>query len=349
MISRAIDDGYGDLKYSSNEMHNLIPSFVTPFKPKPDKSMSNKDESLLYIASKIDGQKYVVGDYAAKLDTKIKWIGGEDKHADSRFPILFKTGLGMLSNRPYERIDTLVMNLPIKSDTEFRRNQLMGIAKGNHELELSFDGVEFFKREIEVNDVVVKKQPFGSLAYLILDRNGKIENTNLANGFNVIVDIGARTVNILTVDQLEEQPGLTIHSNDGMFSAFEEVGKYLESELNTMIPDGKLPQIIQKGEIRGMDIKPLIKVAYQNHANIIASMVDTLLVDSWGFVTSIIFTGGGSQLLKPYLEDHYEGAPNIKFLNRFSTVIGLERYGKFYAAKNSKQNNISVRVGNGNG
>lgn len=343
---KAVDDGYGDVKFDSNGIPALIPSFVTSFKEKPQDEFSNQSKELKYIAAEVEGRRYVIGDYAMKLDVNPNWIGGENKHDDYRFPILLKTTLGLMTTGPHEVIDMLMMNLPIKYDTPERRELLEKIAKDTHEVSISYDGKNFIRKAITVENLVIKKQPFGSLCDLILDGNGEIVDKKLAKGFNVIVDIGARTLNILTVDALEEQPGLTLQTSDGMFVPYLQVGNYLENELGVLIPDGKLPSIMLVKEIKGRDIAPLIDQVYMQHASNILTILDKALVTSWGFVTSIIFTGGGSEVLRPYLEKVAERI-DTRFLGRFSTVRGLRKYGLRMSKKTIKRptDGIIAKVG----
>lgn len=341
----AVDDGFGDVKVDNNGNPFLVPSFVTSFKQKPDNDFSTSSE-LQYLACEVDEKRYVVGDYAPKIDFDIRWTGGENKHNDKNFPIILKTALALMSKGVHETIYTLMMNLPIKNDTPTRREQLMNIVKGTHDIKISFDGVNFIPRTVTVEDVIIKKQPFGSLCDLILDNNGEMIDPGLAKGFNVIADIGARTLNILTVDALEEQPKLTTHTNDGMFSAYMQIGEYLEGNLGVTIPDGKLPSVILKKEIKGIDITDLISQSYENHANTIVNILDRILINSTGFVTSLIFTGGGAELLRPFLEKRYSGSGiDVKFLGRYSNVSGLRKYGIRQTKRSTKKTTVSAKIG----
>lgn len=347
-IVRSLDDGYGDVKYQGKDEVKLLPSFVTTFREKPndDFSRGRDNRHQPYIASEVNGLRYVVGDYAAKLDPNVKWVGGEDKHSDSRFPILLKTSLGLMTSRRQEVIDLLMMNLPIKYASEERREKLENLVKGNHQVGISYDGKTFSQRDITVENVSIKKQPFGSLCDLILDEKGEITNFELAKGFNVIVDIGARTLNVLTLDALEEQPTLTTQSNDGMFEVYRQIGDYLELETGGMIPDGKLPKIIRDREVKNLDITSLINRAYENHANSILTTLDRILVNSWGFVTSVVFTGGGSELLKDYIyKEASKRNIHVFFLDRFSNAKGLRKFGIRQANKILKKQGVSIKVG----
>ncbi|QDP42959.1 partition protein [Bacillus phage vB_BmeM-Goe8] len=333
---KALDDGYGDTKYDKNGTPEHIPSFVTSFKPKPKDDFSS-DSKLKYIAVEIDNERYVVGDYAMKLDPDIRWNAADHKHSTANFDILLKTSLGLMSSGHGEVIDLLMMNLPLKFDVPDRRFDLMRAAAGPHEVGISFDGVNFVKKNINVENVDIKKQGFGSLCDIMLDDVGEIADKDLARGFNVIVDIGSRTLNILTVDALEEQGALSTQDNQGMFKSYLQIGRFLEDELGTTIPDGKLPAIIRAREIRGRDISQVIDRAYEIHANNIVSTLNTVLLDSWAFVNNVIFTGGGAEVLTPHLAGKIDRA-NVLTLGRYSNVRGLRKYGLRSARKNIKRN-----------
>jgi len=333
---KALDDGYGDTKYDKSGTPEHIPSFVTSFKPKPKEDFSS-DNKLKYIAVEIDGERYVVGDYATKLDPDIRWNASDHKHATSNFDILLKTSLGLMSSGHGEVIDLLMMNLPVKFDVSDRRFDLIRAAAGPHEVGISFDGINFVRKNISVEDVDVKKQGFGSLCDLMLDDVGEIADRDLARGFNVVVDIGSRTMNILTIDALEEQGALSTQDNQGMFKSYLQIGRFLEEKLGASIPDGKLPAIIRAREIRGVDISQIIDRAYESHANNIVSTLNTVLLDSWAFVNNVIFTGGGAEVLAPHLAGKIERA-NVLTLGRYSNVRGLRKYGLRQARKNIKRN-----------
>jgi plasmid segregation protein ParM len=343
---KALDDGYGDFKFDSTGKPDLIPAFSTTFRQKTDDNMLSKQEKgFKYVASEINGYKYVVGDYAMRLDPNLRWTGGENKHSDSRFPIILKTTLGLMCSGPREVVDILVMNLPIKYDTEERRKELTNIVKGNHELSISHDGINFSRKVITVEDVVIKKQPFGSLCDLMLNGMGEVEDYGIAKGFNVIVDIGARTLNILTINALDIVPELTTQTSDGMYTSYMQVGNYLESEFGGLIPDGKLPLIVKDKALRGKDLTPLIDRVYENQANTIINTLDKLFINSWNFVDNIIFTGGGAEILKGYFNGKFKGANTI-FLDRYANVRGLRKYGLKLSKKRTKNTStISAQIG----
>ncbi|MCA1021623.1 ParM/StbA family protein [Halobacillus litoralis] len=337
----AFDDGYGDNKLLSNGNPFLVPSFITPFKPLPQNEFSSSS-GFTYYASSVEGKDYTFGDYASFLDSNPQWVGGENKHADKRFPLLFKSCLGLMTNEEVCNVHKMVMGLPVNSHNIKREDQLKNIVEGKHEMEISFDGEVFFERNVHIEELIIKPQPFGSLCDVILDSQGQICNKQVASGFNVIVDIGARTLNILTCHKLQTIDDLTLHTNDGIYTSYIDVGNYLKGELGITIPDGKLPSIIQSQQLNGYDLTPAIQAANENLANNIANIINKTLINSWGMVSTLIFTGGGAEVLKQYLMEDFK-SKNTLFLNRFSTVRGFKKYG---IRKAIQDNCIDVKVGN---
>ncbi|AIW03578.1 partition protein [Bacillus phage Moonbeam] len=325
LTTYALDDGYGDTKFDSKGEPEHIPSFVTSFRPKPKEDFG-KDNKLKYVAIEIEGQRYVVGDYATKLDPDIRWNAADHKHNTDNFDVLLKTSLGLMCSGNKEVINMLMMNLPLNFDTPERRFDLIQRVVRTHDFRISTDGVHFFDKVVNIENLDIKKQPFGSLCDIILDHNGDMIDMEVAKGFNVLVDIGSRTLNILTVDALEEQESLSLQDNQGMFKSYIQIGRFLEQEFKATIPNGKLPSIIKNREIRGRDISPIVDRVFRDHADSIISTLHTILLDSWAFVDNIVFTGGGAEVLQPYLRDALDKV-NVKFLGRYSNVSGLRKYG----------------------
>jgi plasmid segregation protein ParM len=343
-IVKAFDDGYGDEKFDSLGNPDFIPAAVSKsFKEKSSDSFS-EESKLRYIAAEVDGERYLVGDYAMELDPNLKWTLGENKHKDKKFPILAKTVLGLMSPSMREDIDILMMNLPIHYDTPERRKILTDLLVGEHKIALSTDGKVFNKKVVTVKEVEIKKQPVGSIYDLLFNSNGDIEDASYAKGQHMIVDIGARTVNIMTVNRLEVVDDLTTQTNSGMFEAYKEVRKFLVNKNGGTIPDGKLPLIMRDKRLLNYDLTNLIDNVYTDHADTIFQLVDELLINSSNFINNVIFTGGGAEILESYLKPYFEGSKiNPIFRDRYANVRGLRKYGLVMAKK--RKPTISARIG----
>lgn len=353
----SIDDGYADTKYATENIVTLTPSFCTNWRPLQNNEFDKQSDSKNYLSVEFQGNKYLVGQSAVDYDSNISWVGGENKHKDKLFPILFNTCLGLMSEEEFTTVDTLVMGLPVNCDTKERREFLQYLVKGDHEIKLSFNDEKYQHRQITIRNLIIRKQPFGSLCDVILNDEGGLVEKEVARQFNVVADIGARTFNIYTSDALETVPDLTTHTNNGMYTAYQLVGQFIEQKLNILIPDGKLPTIVRNQKIKNIDLSPVINRSYEYLANEIKRVLDKLLINSWAFVDRIIFTGGGAEVLKPYLSQMFLDK-NILFLDRYSTVRGLRKYGlrktsqfteerqeaKYTYSSNSSQ--VYMKVGN---
>jgi plasmid segregation protein ParM len=342
----AIDDGYGDLKLSNGLNTLIIPSQYSSYKPRPKNEFGeNMVNANDFISVEIDRMKYVVGKGAEEINSNLKLVSGNNKHIDLGFPIILKTALSLLSSEENTKIDKLVMGLPVRAyKDEQRHNMLKQIVKQKHEVKMELADGRKFIRNITIDDLIVKMQPFGSLNDVILDKNGELINKQFASQYNVIVDIGARTLNILTVDMLKEVPDLSDNTNDGMFVAYEKVGEFIQNKFKYPIPTGKLPSVIKRGTINNIDLSPVIQKSYQILAHQIFQVLDRMFVDHWAFVNNIVFTGGGAVLLKKELTKLFANHRTM-FLGQTSNVEGLRKYGMRMANKENKKSQSVIKVG----
>lgn len=331
----ALDDGYGDLKGHNGSSALLVPSFCTGWRPHQKSDFNSiKIDPYSHITVEVEGNKRLIGRGALEQDTKLNWTGGENKHLDQNFPTLLNGMLAIMAGELKSvTLAPLVMGLPVKAgDSEDRTALLKRIVAGKRDVLVTLATGKQHKVTIDIKEVLCKKQPFGSFCDIILDKTGNIINKKLAQQFNVVVDIGARTLNIYTLDALQPIYDLCDTTNDGVYSAYRGVKQYIETQLGQQIPEGKLPYIINKGEIRGIPLKGALGDSYNTLANIITTKIETLLVDSWVMVDNIIFTGGGSVVLRPWLDKILIGKPTT-FLGRYSTARGLFKYGVRSAKK----------------
>jgi plasmid segregation protein ParM len=341
-----LDDGYGDNKLFNGKATYLIPSHATHWRPKMKSDIKEANaDPLSYIGVEIDGMKYLVGQGALEQDTSLYWSGGENKHVDQIFPILLKTCLAVLAEGITNPVvDPLVMGLPVKADEKEDRHELLQrLVVGKHEVTISFvDGANFTK-EVCVKELVTKKQPFLSFCDVILDKRGQLKEEDIAGQFNVIIDIGSRTLNIYTLDALEPITDLSDTTSQGIYTAYDMVGDFIEEQFNFRVPNGKITDVIRRGTIKGMDLSPVIDRAYSTLANEIARVVHTMFVDSWAYVDKIYITGGGSELLKMYLESAFPVSPD--FLDRFATARGGWKYGVRHALQ--KSGSVTIKIPGG--
>lgn len=343
------DDGYGDNKCVTGEKQFIIPSNYSEWRPLQRDELDKKDRSALdYISVEFNGGKFIVGKSAMKQDSSNSWFGGENKHEDRGFPIMLNACLGLMANAPSEKVDCLVMGLPVESDENDSRHALLAsrvVRPHNMRITLG-DGSEFV-REVSIENLIVKKQPFGSLCDIMLDDEGNIIEKDVAKGFNVVVDIGSRTLNVYTLDNLEPIKDLCFHTNNGMYTSYMNVGSFVKQKIGYEIPTGKLPLYVNSKAVKGIDLTPVINKSFEINAYEIKKVIETRFINSWAFVDRIIFTGGGSELLKPWLSNMFQ-SKEVIFMDRFSNARGLRKYGVRHIVKQKpKSQGVSIKVGDG--
>ena len=328
----AIDDGYGDTKFTNGHKAYHIPSFVTEYIRKFESEINELNvKTFDNLVIEVDGMKYYVGKSAIEQNSELEWEGSENKHLNPYFPILLKTVLSLMTKSDRNEIDTLVWGLPVLADEDKERHDLLKehIMKPHH-VKISVNGQPFQERIITVKNLIIKKQPFGSLCDLILNKEGNIIREDIAKGYNIIADIGARTFNLYTMNKLRPITDKSTHTNHGMYSAYQVINKWIESNLGSEIPDGKLKEYIDEGKIKGYSLEQIKTVAYKQLANRIKGVIEKNFINNWSMVDRIIFTGGGAteKLLKPFLEEAFKGKKiEVIFLGRYNTVMGLRKFG----------------------
>lgn len=325
----ALDDGYGDNKGVAAGKQLLLPTFasrlLTEYK-RDDVDSKDAIDPLSFLVVEINGKKWTVGEGARQDD----WIGGENKHRDERFPIILKTALGLMAKNAKTRVSTLVMGLPVNADEDPERHELLHkLVVGDHKVKLYFADGRISTKEITIEELVIKKQPVGSVYNVILDKAGNTKDMEFAEQFNVVADIGARTFNIYTMSNLEPVSDLCDNTNDGIYAAHIYLQKLLKQNLGKNVPLGKMRNVIEKGYIGESDISEMIEESYRHLANRIKNILYTMFVDDKDMVDRFIFTGGGSEVLSEYLEDFGQEffGKEVLFLDRFATAQGLYQFG----------------------
>ncbi|MGG1263820.1 hypothetical protein [Brevibacillus laterosporus] len=357
MIIWSYDDGYGDNKLTDGVTELLIPSYISTFRARMKQEIDPKNPPHPHdyiVIENEDGKKYLVGRGAVNQDSKASAILGDNKHMDKRFPCMLKACLGLLATTEDTFVDVLVMGLPVNAEEDPERHELLqNMVVGTHSFKLTLaDGTEL-KRNIQIKELLIKKQPFGSQCDIMLDNEGELSNEDIAGGFNVIADIGAGTFNVYTLNALEPVRDLSFNTNDGMFTAYDEVNETILELTGSKVPDAKLPSICNPQDsdgkrltpkIQGVSIEDAVEEAYDNLANTCVGIIEKSCKNSWSLIKRIIWTGGGSQLLEEYIEN-YMPKRNKIFLDRFSTARGLRKVGVLHY-KRSKAYKKTEKVQN---
>ena len=326
----AFDDGYADNKSKcrGNEVF-VTPAYVTAWRPQYDNTDLDTTEKsgLDRIELTVDSHKYLVGKSAVQQDKRIQWNGVDNKHTDANFDILLKTHLGLISQSFKSDIVRLVMGLPVKASLDTKRIEMLKEkAKGQHKFSIKLLGDTSSKdKTLYVEDVIVKAQPHGTLADLLLDEMGRLTDKDMAKKTIAISDIGGKTHNLYVVESLDPLADYCDTTNNGMYTAYGWVKGWINAKWpDIKLSDGQMQKVIQDKEVRGYDITQLITQSYEQLAKNIIIELNTKWDSAFSHIDQILFTGGGAEVLKPYLQKEFLRA---KYYNQAKNVEGMLKQG----------------------
>jgi plasmid segregation protein ParM len=321
----ALDLGNGDIKAFSNMVSSpvIFPCVIGRLSDYSALELGSNDRigNLSIIK---DGTEYAVGKMALKNSSIRNHDVTDDKYLSESTKLLAHTALSLTSDSAFT-VGGVVIGLPIhkmniaKQVAQEYKGQKFGVKLG------FFGQYEDKIKVVGLEQAVVVAQPHGTLFSLILDDNGQLENRQLAKSGVAIFDIGYKTNDGIVFKNLDPVGRLTIHSKNGMHVAYEEIRAKINRMFNGLeIQVYEVPEIIRTGTIKGNSVKDIVNESLYNLSLNIIMEIKTRWEDAWE-VEHIIFTGGGSQLLQPYLVQAFSDSI---FCGQTTNVEGFLKYAK---------------------
>jgi plasmid segregation protein ParM len=318
-----LDLGNGDIKVISSATKESVvfPSVIGRLTDYASLELGSNDRvGNLSIIS--NDEEYAVGKMALKNSTIRNHDVTDDKYLSESTKLLASTALSLTSESAFS-VGGVVIGLPIhkmniaKKVAKEYKGEKFGVKLGY------FGEYEAKIKTVAIEQVTVVAQPHGTLFNLILDDNGQLENKELAKSGVAIFDIGYKTNDGIVFKNLDPIGRLTIHSKSGMHVAYEEIRGKISRKFNGLeIQTYEVPEIVRTGTIKGNNVKNIVNESFYNLAVNIVNEIKTRWEDAWE-VEHIIFTGGGSQLLQPYLSQVFSDAI---FSGQTSNAEGFLKY-----------------------
>lgn len=353
----SLDDGFGDYKGFDGTDVTLIPNFIKPLsriRVKDENEEINPDERIIsevFDNRRNNSELYIVGIGALEKEKGGDWNGSvKFKHLASDFKAFLSTVLCMMAE-PYNDVvdvDMLVMGLPVEEhEEEERRETLVKLAKGQHTATITMGNNEPFTRTVNIKDVKIEKQPAGTIFDFVFNDEGKFKEESIIEEFNIVSDIGARTHNRYGMKGMRQQDDFLGTSNSGIYSAYE----FLQSKLASEGRPVSISQIVahlDSKKIGNFDFSAMLESAFDRLASTIVQELDTSIQESRESINNIIITGGGSEVLKPYLEPLLKKLfknQEIYWGTRFTAAKGFRKFG-VRVISNKKGKSAKVRRGN---
>jgi len=234
----------------------------------------------------INGKGYFIADLAAESYFMREMATESKIHEETK--VLFIAALVLVAD-PEEQC-MIITGLPISQHTAGEKERLSKLLQGTYYVTLG--GVEKY---FHIDEIGIVPEGGGAYWDAVLDREGHVNNVPLTEGTVRVIDIGSRTINYCTINNR----------------------KYIDRDSGTL-NYGIL-------ELQNMGDKPEPHYCEGFTRRVLADLSKKWFNHNPG-EDIVLFTGGGSILLKQWLKLHFE---NVIFAEDpvFANALGYYKMG----------------------
>lgn len=226
----------------------------------------------------------------------------------------------------------LVTGLPISFFRKYKDSLTTLLQQRQNVVTIQANG-EREEKQVYVEKVRVIPQPFGSLFNLMLNEVGKPAQQRFINEKIGVIDIGFRTTDFAIADQTRYSERGSQSTDSGMSVAYAAIAALLHEKSGVQVELYRLYEAIGRSTIKihgqRYDLTSVVRQAYQQLATRIAAEANRLWADEWD-IDAIVLTGGGADVLAPYLQGQLRGevlpVPADQDA-RLNNVRGYYKYG----------------------
>jgi plasmid segregation protein ParM len=321
----AIDIGFGWTKVVTLRNRLLLPSLVGP--AEAIRFQSDVVNNGRGIAVEVDGQHLFVGEQAELQSASTRQTLDVSRTGSLEQKALFYAACSELV-RTNDTDITVITGLPVGDFNDTNKDKLREMLLGEHTVKRPGKRARQFK----VSGVHIIPQGVGSLFYLVLDRQGKLVDSDLSTGRVGIIDVGTLTTNYILSDRLRYVEVDSDSITTGTAEALRKVAKALRDtyDLDWVLQLSKVDRAVREGRIevqgRPVEINSLVKPHFDAIAETIVAHARTL----WGAgleLKAVVVTGGGSHQLVPYIAGAFPHTRTAGSDPQFSNVVGYLRAG----------------------
>jgi plasmid segregation protein ParM len=314
-----LDIGYGYTKAVTSTAEVVFPSVVGQAERiRYESDLISENGRGIHLVTP-DGERFV-GELAL-LQSRIKWTPQDRGRVNSRTMVTLAQAA--FSELGVSGEVALVTGLPVEwyGDREALTEQL----KGRHVIRRCGGGCPV----VNVSQVLVVPQPFGSLFALILDRDGKLINEDLARGRVGVIDVGMHTTDFVLVDRLRYVEKGSGSLTTALSRVHELTGRAILDAHSLQLTLHEVDAALRQGTVqvygKAKDVFRLSEPALQAVAEEVKAKAGTLWGDGRD-LSAVLVTGGGALALGHRILSQYPHAvtiPNAAMAN----VRGFLRYG----------------------
>lgn len=338
-VLAGIDLGYGQVKiFSGNKIKKFISAVGTPISTFGRTAAVVTDSELLdRLSINWNGQTYYLGKNAITNTRNGRLTLRQNKTATEHNVVKLLTGLALLmeEDQEYAEFD-VVTGLPVleyNNEAENLKHVILNSGKP-----FVFDmyyGPKTVKKTIKIRQATIISQGEGAFYDFILNKKGEIvgNKAELVSGTVMVVDIGYRTTDIVTMENGSYIETLSDQLNKGVNSIHQEVLRLIMQNLGVKKELKEMDQIVRTGNLfhntKETDVTRIIDSVAVPFAEDISENLHIISNDQLGSVNHVILTGGGAEIVYPFVGAQLKNVVESSVMENaeFCNASGYYKYG----------------------
>lgn len=284
-----------------------------------------------HLHLEVDGNAFYAGDLAERQSNTRSFTLDQNQFITGFAKNLALAALSRVTERNVPV--GLVTGLPINYYRR-HRDDLSTLLRGEHAVTLIDPAGNREETVINVDQVRVVPQPFGSLFGLALSELGEAGDPRFLREKIGIIDIGFRTADYTIADRTRYSERGSHTTESGIAQAFTTIATKLQEKSGVNVELYRLYDAVERGSIKirgkNFDLKGLTERVFTQLASAIATEVNRLWADDWD-IDVMLVTGGGGGVLASYLAPLLNGevlTAEPAADQRMNNVLGYLRYGR---------------------
>lgn len=320
MLLAGVDIGYNYVKAEPGDL--IFPSVVGPAL---EGTFSLHERRRMSI--RINGERWNVGNSALRHSAYASGRRDAEWLFTEPYRVLFCTALSELTEKSGTQFK-IVMGLPLQ-----HYNALAKQASAQFPGEYRFNRGPRWQT-VEVEDVFMVTQPYGSLLDKALTATGAIQDEMWATSMVGVCDIGGNTLNLLIADNLEEEERWTEGNEFGLLKVLDQIGKAIRVRFPGISPKAQEVAVwVAKGTVPYKGEEHTLDMEIKRHLAPLCSLVVDRVTEIWrepGRLSGVLLTGGGSMLLGDTLAPMLSkaGYPGIVVGDNFGNARGYYKLAR---------------------
>lgn len=334
-----LDLGYGQIKIlSGDEREKFISAVGTPISSFGRASaVVSKSELLNSLSLTWNGQTYYAGHNAIVNTRNGRLTLRQNKTAHEHNIVKFLTSLALLTEEDQEYAEfDIITGLPVLEYKNEADNLKHVIMNGGKPFVFDFHyGPKTVKKTIKINQAVVVSQGEGAFYDFVLDKTGNIveKRAALVSGKVMVVDIGYRTIDIVTMENGRYIETLSDQLNKGVNTMHQEVLRLIMERMQIKKELKDMDEIVRTGTLfhntKEYDINKILDDVAAPYAEDIVDNLHIISNDQLGSVNHVIMTGGGAEIVYPFVAKHLKDIVEVSVMDKaeFCNASGYYKYG----------------------